>query len=27
MSRYRHSADDVPKGLSIPQWSWDGLQR
>ena len=26
MSRYRHSADDVPNGLSIPRWSWDGLQ-
>ncbi|MHB1929969.1 MAG: group II truncated hemoglobin [Acidimicrobiales bacterium] len=25
MSRYHHSADDVPDGLSIPQWSWDGL--
>ena len=27
MSRYHASADDVPEGLSIPQWSWDGLQR
>jgi hemoglobin len=26
MSRYHESADDVPEGLSIPQWSWDGLQ-
>jgi hemoglobin len=26
MSRYHQSADDVPKGLSIPRWSWDGLQ-
>jgi hemoglobin len=26
MSRYHQSADDVPKGLSIPHWSWDGLQ-
>jgi len=26
MSRYHHSADDVPNGLSIPHWSWDGLQ-
>ena len=26
MSRYHRSADDVPKGLSIPRWSWDGLQ-
>ena len=27
MSRYPESADDVPEGLSIPRWSWDGLQR
>ena len=27
MSRYQESADDVPEGLSIPRWSWDGLQR
>ena len=26
MSRYHRSADDVPGGLSIPHWSWDGLQ-
>jgi hemoglobin len=26
MSRYHHSADDVPSGLNIPHWSWDGLQ-
>ena len=26
MSRYHQSADDVPNGLSIPHWSWDGLQ-
>jgi hemoglobin len=26
MSRYHQSADDVPKGLSFPRWSWDGLQ-
>ncbi len=26
MSRYRKSADDVPSGLSIPRWSWDGPQ-
>jgi hemoglobin len=26
MSRYHRSADDVPKGLSIPHWSWGGLQ-
>lgn len=25
MSRYHRSAEDVPDGLSIPQWSWDGL--
>ena len=25
MSRYHHSADDVPEGLHIPQWSWHGL--
>src|SRR5438552_12994051 len=27
MSRYHDSADDVPEGLRIPRWSWDGLQR
>ena len=25
MSRYPRSADDVPDGLAIPRWSWDGL--
>jgi hemoglobin len=25
MSRYHASADDVPDGLQIPHWSWDGL--
>lgn len=25
MSRYHRSADDVPEGLSIPRWSWNGL--
>ena len=25
MSRYHRSADDVPEGLRIPRWSWDGL--
>jgi hemoglobin len=25
MSRYHRSADDVPSGLSIARWSWDGL--
>ena len=27
MSRYPDSADDVPDGLAIPQWSWDGPRR
>jgi hemoglobin len=26
MARYHESAHDVPEGLSIPRWSWDGLQ-
>lgn len=26
MSRYHRSADEVPDGLSIPRWSWDGLR-
>ena len=26
MSRYPRSADDVPNGLKIPHWSWEGLQ-
>ena len=26
MARYHESADDVPDGLRIPRWSWDGLQ-
>jgi hemoglobin len=25
MSSYHWSADDVPDGLSIPHWSWEGL--
>jgi hemoglobin len=25
MSRYHRSADDVPDGLRLPHWSWDGL--
>src|ERR1700746_3291740 len=25
MARYHHSADDVPDGLPIPRWSWEGL--
>ena len=27
MARYHRSADDVPDGLVIPHWSWDGLQK
>jgi len=27
LSRYHGSADDVPVGLGIPRWSWDGRQR
>jgi hemoglobin len=27
MSRYHESADQVPEGLPIPRWSWDGLQQ
>lgn len=27
MSRYHRSADEVPDGLPIPHWSWDGLVR
>jgi hemoglobin len=26
ISAYHHSADDVPQGLSIARWSWNGLQ-
>jgi hemoglobin len=26
MARYHESADDVPHGLSIPRWSWGGLE-
>src|SRR4051812_15939856 len=25
MARYHESADEVPNGLRIPRWSWDGL--
>jgi len=25
MNRYPRSADDVPDGLDIPHWSWNGL--
>jgi hemoglobin len=27
MARYHESAGDVPEGMTIPRWSWDGLQR
>src|SRR5262249_5337600 len=27
MSAHRRCADDVPTGLSIPHWSWDGLEQ
>ena len=26
MAGYPHSPDDVPGGMRIPRWSWDGLQ-
>ena len=26
MARYHESADDVPPGLRIPRWSWNGLR-
>lgn len=26
MARYHRSAEDVPEGLKLPRWSWDGLQ-
>jgi hemoglobin len=26
MAQYHDSAGEVPEGLSIPRWSWDGLQ-
>ena len=25
MAQYHRSADDVPDGMVIPKWSWDGL--
>ncbi|MEQ1761913.1 MAG: group II truncated hemoglobin [Pyrinomonadaceae bacterium] len=25
MAQYHHSADDVPAGMTIPKWSWNGL--
>ena len=27
MAEFHESADDVPGGLTIPKWSWDGLVR
>jgi hemoglobin len=27
IAAYHESADDVPAGLTIPRWSWDGLHR
>jgi len=27
MAQYHRSADDVPIGMSIPRWSWDGLSQ
>ncbi len=27
MARYHDSADDVPTGLTLPHWSWDGQQQ
>ena len=27
MARYHRSADDVPNGMTIPKWSWDGPQQ
>jgi len=27
MARYHHSADDVPGGLRIPRWAWNGLEK
>ena len=26
MNRYHRSADDVPEGMTVPRWSWNGLQ-
>lgn len=26
MSRYHESAADVPEGMSVPRWSWEGLE-
>lgn len=27
MAQYHRSADDVPDGLHIPTWSWNGLEK
>lgn len=27
MAHYPESADDVPSGLKIPRWSWNGIER
>jgi hemoglobin len=27
MAVYEESADDVPDGLVMPRWSWNGLER
>jgi hemoglobin len=27
MARYHRSGDDVPDGLTIPRWSWNGLEK
>jgi len=26
MARYHESPAEVPEGLTIPRWSWDGLE-
>ena len=26
MAAYHQSADDVPSGMTIPQWTWDGIK-
>jgi hemoglobin len=26
LARYHRSADEVPAGLTVPRWSWDGRQ-
>ena len=27
MARYHDSKEDVPSGLTIPRWTWDGLEK